>query len=323
METLKPRLFSLLKLFISGGLIIFLFARIGLDNVMTHFLGLKWGWFGLSLAVFGFSNIIGALQWYLLLLSRDIKLSWWHILGTYHVGLFFNNFLIGYVGGDALRIYDIHKSSGDTTGAFSTVFFDRFIGFFSLTTLAIIVTLIWTRQLESYSALVTLSIILTGWLIGLYVLFNEKAALFFARLFKAWVPQRMQTRIKDIYYGIHIFRHDKRLLIRLFGISLVVQMMRIMVHYLVARAVGVDTSPGYFFIFIPIIALAASLPISLGGIGVREQSGVALFAQVGISSAPVIAFELLAYIVGILASIPGGIVFVLRKSRFDNGTSQS
>jgi len=69
----------------------------------------------------------------------------------------------------------------------------------------------------------------------------------------------------------------------------------------------------YFIIFVPIIALVASLPISIGGIGVRESSGVALFSQVWTIQADIVAFEFFAYLIGVISTIPGGIIFMLRK----------
>ena len=65
--------------------------------------------------------------------------------------------------------------------------------------------------------------------------------------------------------------------------------------------------------FIPLVALFASLPISFGGIGVREQSGATLFSTVGLGASKVVTFEFLAYIIGIIATIPGGIIFALRR----------
>ena len=96
-------------------------------------------------------------------------------------------------------------------------------------------------------------------------------------------------------------------------ISLFVQSMRILTHYFVGRALGISISPIFFFIFIPIIAIIASLPVSLGGIGFREQSGVILFSIVGVAAAEASLMEFLAYLVGIGSSLRGGLIFILRN----------
>jgi len=312
--SLKQVLFTFLKICISGFLIYFLLARIGFNKLLDQLTTANIYWILSSICIFSLSNILGAIQWYMLLKSKEIKLSLWRVIKFYHVGLFFNNFLIGYVGGDAFRIYDIKKSSGDTNGALTTVFFDRFVGFFALSTLGVLVTIIWIKRLSSHVTVYTILIVFTIWLIGFYFLFQEKVAKKFSWIFKLFLPKIIHIKLKEIYYELNKFRHNKLLLLQIFVIAFSVQTLRILTHLFAARSVGVKLDLFYFFIFVPIIALASSLPISLGGIGVREQSGVTLFTQVGVLSAQVVAFEFIAYLVGIFATIPGGLIFAFRKN---------
>jgi len=57
----------------------------------------------------------------------------------------------------------------------------------------------------------------------------------------------------------------------------------------------------------------AALPISIGGLGVREGVLVELFGRVGIIESQAFALSLLGYAAGIAASLLGGIAFVLRR----------
>lgn len=310
---------TVVKVLISVSLIYFLLQRIGLERIVEQFLTLKARWFFISLLVFVCSNILGALQWHLLLRARQIEISWPQALSFYHVGLFFNNFLIGYIGGDAFRIYDIHRNSGKMTDAVSTVLLDRFIGFFTLTSLAVIASIVWARHLASQIAVVLQATILIIWIVTLWFLFDRRLARRFSWLFKLLIPAMIHQKLRDIYSSIHGFGANRRFLFSLVCLSFCIQALRIATHYFAALSIGVDIGFGYYFIFIPLIALAASLPISVGGIGVREQSGVTLFTQLGVASAKVVAFELLAYIVGIIASLPGGLLFALRKEKMKKG----
>ena len=266
-----------------------------------------------AVLIFALSNIFGALQWYVLLRSHDVKFSFLHALSYYHVGLFFNNFLIGYVGGDALRIYDVARHSGNSTVAVSSVMFDRFVGFFTLTSIAMFVSLFRLQQLTSFKTVYFIGFILALWMTAFFLLFNEKAGKAFGRFFKPVLPHLIVEKVHDVYMAINQIRHQRMVLFELFMISILVQVLRIMTHYFAALAVGVSAHILYFFMFIPLVALFASLPISFGGIGVREQSGVALFSTVGLLASKVVTFEFLAYIVGIVATIPGGVLFALRR----------
>jgi glycosyltransferase 2 family protein len=304
---------ALLKALVSAILVFWLLRRIGIGSILDHFQQASWRWLIISLTVFTVSNVLGALQWHLLLDNRGVRLTLRHSLWLYHIGLFFNNFLLGNVGGDAFRIYDIRRLSNRTDAAFSTVFLDRFIGFFALSSLALLVAAFMIFHLLASSAVYAIVLIFSSWVLALLFLFFEGFAVKFAWLFRWILPPPIHIKAKAFYYSLNAFRHEKKLLYRVFALSLIIQTLRILTHWSAARALTLNVSPGYFFLFIPIVALLAGLPISLGGLGVREQSAVTLFGQIGIPSAQIVAFEVLAYLVGIIATLPGGILFVLRK----------
>jgi len=305
----------LVKVAVSILLITWLLHRIGLENMVHQFSGLRWVWLAVSLATIVCSNVLGAMQWYLLLQRYGARLRWWQVLSYYHVGLFFNNFLLGYISGDAFRVYDINKTTGDLTSAVSTVFLDRLLGFFALTTLAMAMGLYWIQSLASRQMLYLIAVILAGWILALVVLFDEKTARRAFGLVRWMIPTAFYSKLKQLYFGIHSFRKQRRLLVGLFGLSMVVQALRILTHYGAARALSAQVDLVLFFIFIPVVALLSSLPISLGGIGVREQSAVVLFGQAAIPPVKVTAFELLAYLVGVASSVPGGLIFMLRREK--------
>jgi len=260
--------------------------------------------------------LLGSLQWYLLMRSRGIELPLMKVISYYYVGLFFNNFLIGYIGGDAIRIYDVSKASGNSSHAISTVFFDRLLGFVMLTTLALVAALVWRNIFQSKTIIFIIFLIFVCWIVSFIVLFNERFAAKIGWVFKFILPAKVNEKIREVYSSINSFKHDKKTISIVLLISFVIQTLRILVHFFAALSVGLHAHIKYFFIFVPVIALLASLPISIGGIGIRESSGVALFSQVN-SFLPetIVAMEFLAYIIGLLSTIPGGLIFMLRKEK--------
>ena len=145
----KRTLINIGKMLVSVVLVYILLQKIGLQTIWQHMGEANWWWALLGLVTFAISNILGALQWHLLLRAQKVDMSFGHVVSFYHVGLFFNNFLIGYVGGDAFRIYDVSKHSGDSTVAVSSVVFDRLVGFFMLTSIAMVMALLWMKKLDS------------------------------------------------------------------------------------------------------------------------------------------------------------------------------
>jgi len=130
------------------------------------------------------------------------------------------------------------------------------------------------------------------------------------------VPVRIGERVVKIRKGMLRCRAHLKVLAVAALVSVGVQLMRVGVHYVVGRSLGLEVSFGYFLVFIPLIAIAASVPVSFGGIGVRENAGVLLFGLVGVEAIVAFSMEFIAYLVGLAASLVGGIVFVGRgKSR--------
>jgi uncharacterized membrane protein YbhN (UPF0104 family) len=108
------------------------------------------------------------------------------------------------------------------------------------------------------------------------------------------------------------FRSRKRLLLELLCVAIVVQVMRIGVHILFAHALGLHVDAAYFFLFVPLLAVIVSLPISLNGIGVREGAGILLFGMVGLDRASAFALQFGTYLVAVGVSLIGGLVFLVR-----------
>ena len=97
-------------------------------------------------------------------------------------------------------------------------------------------------------------------------------------------------------------------------ISAFVQGLRIVVHYLCSLSLGLDVPFIYFAAFIPLVSVAAAIPISTGGLGTREWAAVGLFATVGVAGAGVVTMELMAHAVTLVSSLPGAIAFITRRS---------
>lgn len=312
----KRILVPLIKIFVSVALIVFLLTKLGLRDIIDQFATANLWWFMAGIIAFSLSNLLGSLQWYLLMKTRGIDISLTKVISCYYVGLFFNNFLIGYVGGDAIRIYDISRASGNSSDAISTVFFDRLIGFVMLTSLALAAGFAWRNIFQSRTIIFIILIIFVCWIISFIVLFNEKFARKIGWAFRFVLPSKINDKIREVYSSINSFKHAKKTIIAALLISFIIQTLRIFVHFFAALSVGPTVHIKYFFIFVPVIALLASLPISIGGIGIRESSGVALFSQINsFQPEAIVAMEFLAYIIGLLSAIPGGIIFMLRNEK--------
>ena len=302
------------KFLVSGLLIGLIVRQIGIQELIDLMMQINRFWLFIALTVFTFSHLLGSFQWWILLRHQQVKISIRTTIGFYFVGLFFNNFLISQLGGDLFRVADIHRYAKDDAAAVTTVFLDRLAGLFVMSTLAIFSApwILFQGRLGPEMNVIY-SAILLGWVFIILLLFNYSFTRPVAKMIRKIMPGKVMFKTREIYWKIHKFGRQPSLLFRVITISLVVQSCRILTHYFLARSLGVQVSMLYFFLFIPIIAIIASMPISLGGLGVREQTGVLLFATAGMASSQAASMEFLAYLVAIVTSIPGGFVFAFRR----------
>ncbi len=320
----KRYLFSGLKFIISVGLIFLLFEQkdMSLKGILTEIKYSNQWWNLLGIVFFTASTILGAIQWQMLLKARNIVIPLPRAINFYYVGMFFNNFLPGYVAGDAFRIYDITKTSGNNSEAVSTVLLDRLVGFLVLTALALVSSLTWLcYQVESTSLFIIILVIFVGWLLILFILFNNTLARMLKNFLGHLLPKKLVNKLQEIYISLNSFKNHRKLLIQVFLLAIVTQGLRVLTHFTSARALGInEIHLFYFFIFIPMVALAVTIPVSIGGFGIREQTAVYLFGLPGVNGLPaqIMSMEFVAYLIGVVCSLPGGIIFIFRQRYTEN-----
>jgi uncharacterized protein (TIRG00374 family) len=304
---------QLLKWGVSIALVWWLLHRIGLKMIFDLLKQADPLWIAAGLILFFLSHLLGSAQWRNILNSENIHLPFRRVSSSYFVGLFFNNFLIGGAGGDVFRMLDVSRCSKKGTGTVSSVLLDRMMGFLVMSGMTVLAVPIAMRMKQFGGAFWTpFFIMVIGWVFLLSFFFCKRFAKLFTWVVRPFIPAKMQVKMREVYRNIHAFGRQPSLFIRTVLISLAVQSARIMTHYLVALSFGIKVQPVYFFLFIPIIAIMATLPISIGGIGLREQTGVVLFTLVGMTAVQAVAVEFASYLVAIGTSIPGGFLFAAR-----------
>lgn len=306
-----------LKLLVSCGLILYLASKADLGALRQTFAQTTPWLFAAAVVLFVVSNTLGSAQWYLLLRAQKLAVSFRQALVFYFVGVFFNNVLLGNIGGDAMRIYDIRRLTGQSSSGIAATVMDRFIGLFSTCTLALLAyPLIATRLGEGpqFAWIVSVLIPVWGGLVAILAMgLSRRIGSFLEKLASRFLPALIADLLSRLRRSIGVYRHQLRLLLTAWILSLGVQFCRILVYWTAGLALGLEAGLIYFICFQPVAAILAALPISIGGLGVREGTLVGLFGSVGVPRDLSLAMSLLGYVAGILASLLGGIAFVIRR----------
>ncbi len=312
-----------LKIAGSAGLVWWLLSRIGLGRITGLIGEADLLWLAGSFLLFLASHLLGAVQWRMLLNAEDIRPPGLRVLDCYFVGLFFNNFLIGGAGGDVYRMLDMGRQPRKGTSAVSAVVLDRMVGFLVMSGLSVAaIPFACLRHPFGRAFWLPFAAMVLGWCFLCFFFFNKRFAKPLSRLIRPFLPAKLQVKMREVYRKIHAFGRNRRLLLSVAAVSVLVQSARILTHYGVGRSLGVTVTPVFYFLFIPIIAILATLPLTIGGIGLREQSGVILLGLVGVTAVQAVAVEFMAYLVAIGTSLPGGVSFMLKRGSPRVGPNQ-
>ena len=309
---MKRFLTSFLKIAVSSILVALVLWKIGPARLGQEIRAARPGLLMLGVGVFVLSNVLGALQWNLLLRAQGIRLTFRKALSFYFVGVFFNNFLISNIGGDAIRVYDAGKLSGQGSRVFAATFLDRFVGLLVLIGFSL-AAYPFCPGLEGHTSVIATVLILAGGFAGVLIVgFSRRAGGHLERLLCRILPARGGEVLSRIRESLLLYRSEKALLARVLGLSAGIQVLRVAVHYTVGHALGAGIAFPYFLVFVPLAGVVASLPISFGGLGVQEGLVVVLFRAIGVPGATAFSIQFLARVVCLVGSAPGGILFALR-----------
>lgn len=287
------------------------------DSVMTA--DLKWLITGVIMFVT--SIFFGAVQWHVILINKKIEIKFLKALKIFFTGIFFNNFILGMVAGDAFKVAALHINHNKGKSGFAATLLERLMGLVILSVYAIVggaIILISNIQQEKdmYMVLGVLALFISI-LFGFFMLLLSQRLQKFARFILNKLPDFMSKElIRDLLEEAFLNRHGKEdmvMLAKVGMISFVIQTLRIGVNITAALALGLFSFSvlHYFFVIIPVIALMMIVPMPFG---VRETVGGVLFGMAGFSVDQSVIMLFLATIVSITASLAGGVFFLTDKS---------
>jgi glycosyltransferase 2 family protein len=265
--------------------------------------------------LFLLSNLIGSWIWARLLRAQGVPIPYRKAASYYFVGLFFNNFLPSNIGGDITRISDAAKHADHVSPVFSATVMDRLVGVLAMALVAVFASFAAIDRIHLYA--IYMAIVITFVVsLGLFLsIFNRSVLKAFEWPFRVIGARTIERGIRRLMDDLHGYKHQGKVLRLVFAASLVVQVSRILVHYLVGLALGVRVAVGYYFLFVPALAALVSLPISLNGLGIREGAGVVLFHMAGMTKEQAFTVPFLTYLISVCISLLGGLIFVSRTPR--------
>lgn len=260
------------------------------------------------IALFMLGHVVAAAKWWMLL-GRGLPFIL--ALQAHFAGLAANLGLPGAAGGDAVRAGLAHLSMQDGPKLAAGSVADRLIDTLGLACLSVIGLVLLKGQ--GGNAGVAVQAVAFVLVVTAGVMFAFPGIV--ARVWGIWpkLPGRgIAMKVADAFGGLG---RKPLVLISALFISMAVQVLFIYLAVQLAQAVGVQVPMAAWLFAWPLAKIIAVLPISLGGLGVREASLAALLVPFGADAAQVVASGLVWQAVLYVSGAIGAVVLAISGVR--------
>ena len=279
METkkIKKYLQTALKFIITGLAIYFVLRTIDLKETKRILGDAHYGYLLVATVFFTASKVASSLRLNQYFSAIQLHISERYNLRLYWVGMFYNLFLPGGIGGDGYKVYLLHKQHDTPVKPLiAATLIDRISGLMALLFLLLVLAVF----LMPFSFLGGFDwLIYVGLVIGypIYYLFNK---LFFKSfLLKIWETS---------------------------GYSLLVQGLQLVCAWFILLSLDiVESQMAYQLLFLA-SSVVAVLPFTIGGVGAREMTFILGYQYLGIDQNVAVAFSVLFFLITLVVSAVGG-----------------
>ncbi len=265
-----------LKILFSLALLLFVLSQIDTKRLFDLVLRCDPKWLFIAFIAFNLSKIVSSvrLNYYFKELGLDIPQT--KALILYYVGMFYNLFLPGGIGGDGYKIYLLQKNHNPGyKNLISATLLDRITGLVALLFFGGILFL-FSQYAKLFPWLKFMDIVALLILYPLFLWMHKK-------FFKQFTSYLWQTTL----------------------LALLVQFLQILCAYAIIKALPEPVPVIEFLTLFLISSIVAVLPFTIGGVGAREFTFLYGLKILKIDPSSGIAFSFLFFLITLLSSALG------------------
>ncbi len=280
----KKTLQLVLKILLTIAAVYLVFRKIDVEATWMVIRTAHWFELFLAMVFFALSKVFSSVRLNCFFRDLGLKISEGKNLKLYSIGMFYNLFLPGGIGGDGYKVYLLNKyHQSQVKSLLAAVFLDRVNGLAALVFLMFGLLLFVDIQWPILEEL--------NWNIVAFI------GLVLVPLgFKLFVQWWFKTFTKSV--------------LKTGAYSLLTQVSQLISAYFILTALGItDKIIAYQFVFL-LSSIVAVLPLTIGGVGARELVFIYSHQYIGIDKNAAVAFSLVFFLLTALASLIGAFVKV-------------
>jgi uncharacterized membrane protein YbhN (UPF0104 family) len=277
----KKLLKSVLKLLVSAAALYLVSRKIDVKATWQLIKQLNLWYLTFAVLLFNASQWLSAKRLQLFLKGDQVVFDYHDHLKLYYIGMFYNLFLPGGIGGDGYKIYWINRRfSTKVKNLIATLLLDRISGLVAILGLASSMVIFVFNTL--WVTIAALILIIVAVLLYRIVVFN-----WFSRHRVFWTSTTLSA----------------------FG----VQFIQLICGVNILLALGVTNNFLAYLLLFLVSSIAAVIPVTIGGVGAREVVYIYGHQYFGVDEKVGVAFTLLFIAITAVSSLFGGFLSMSEK----------
>ncbi|WP_300366319.1 lysylphosphatidylglycerol synthase transmembrane domain-containing protein [Hydrogenimonas sp.] len=279
---MKKKIKLLLKILLTTAALWFVLHKIDLDRLQTALQSANPLWLFGAFVTFNLSKIASALRLNLYFKTIGLKLETSYNLILYYVGMFYNLFLPGGIGGDGYKIYLLNRHFKQGVAIlFQAVLLDRLSGLAALLFYAVLLYA-GSEYAMMHPSGTPLALLVAFLVFPIAYIATKR---FFAPFLEVFKP--------TMAWGLGV------------------QFLQLVSAWMIVESLGIDRMVLEYLTLFLISSVVAVLPLTIGGVGVRELTFLYGLEWIGQEPALGVTFSFLFFMITALSSFLG--LFLLNR----------
>lgn len=291
------------KILTSLAALAYLSTKVERDVLVQTIGGADLGFVLAAILALALQPLLATIRWWELLRAMAMRVGFGRLLQIVYVALFFNQVLPASLGADVIRVWLVRRDGCSLSKGVTSVFLDRLVMMLVLLMLVVLGYFVLRGSLAMPEANLFVLVALFASLAIFILLIALKTKLL------AVVSRRLWNFIAVPVQNMRMFLVRPKALASVTLFSLASHANIFFTVFLLMLAFGARASFVEVAGLMPLVLVAATLPISLGGWGVRELAMVTAFAQLGVPEAAALSASVMLGIISIVVTLPGAAIF--------------
>jgi arylsulfatase A-like enzyme/uncharacterized membrane protein YbhN (UPF0104 family) len=315
-SALKKRLWFLLKLAVSAGIIYLIFRKIwqrqDANTLLDHLSELRVGWVVASALALCTAITCSLVRWQRLLVGQGIHAPWKHLFTTFMIGRFFGAVTPGGLGLAGYRIYDIVKYTGKNARAVASIGIEMVLGNLAVGIVAFVSAFFGMRYIGLKGIALMAAVFGSLILVAFTVLWKPQLV----RMLAQRLPYAITQRVQSMVDAVCAYEGKSGLLGQSTLLAMGTHAFNGFIYVFAAKALGVEL-PWTELFFVSILQnVTAHVPVSINGVGLREAAALGLYTIVGVAPEQAVLIPIVGFSVEMLISSLGGLLLLARKADY-------